>query len=90
MTNIQRQKLNFNEFKPVYGNASLVNNEKAVFNIKGNDFGLVALIYFSQITCYLIWFGKHKDYNKINVKTRLYIQIPAYSKKVKSKTFFNL
>ncbi|MFO0468824.1 MAG: type II toxin-antitoxin system HigB family toxin [Bacteroidota bacterium] len=90
MTNIQRQKLNFNELKPVYGNASIVNNEKVVYNIKGNDFRLVALINFSQIACYFIWFVKHKEYIKINVKTRLYIQIPAYSKKVKSKTFFNL
>ena len=90
MTNIQRQKLNFNELKPVYGNASIVNDEKVVYNIKGSDFRLVALINFSQIACYLIWFVKHKEYNKINVKTRLYIQIPAYSKKVKSKTFFNL
>ena len=29
---------NFNELKRVYGNASIVNDERVVFNIKGNDF----------------------------------------------------
>lgn len=60
---------NFNELKKVYGNASIVNNNRVVFNIKGNDFRLVVSINFQQQTCYLIWFGTHNEYNKINVET---------------------
>ena len=60
---------NFNELKRVYGNASIVNNERVVFNIKGNDFRLVVSINFSQTACYVIWFGTHTDYDKINVET---------------------
>lgn len=60
---------NFNELKKVYGNASIVNNNRVVFNIKGNDFRLVVSINFLQTACYLIWFGTHADYNKINVAT---------------------
>ena len=60
---------NFNELKSVYGNASIINNERVVFNIKGNDFRLVISINFSQTACYIIWFGPHKDYDKINVET---------------------
>lgn len=60
---------NFNELKSVYGNASIINNERVVFNIKGNDFRLVVSINFSQTACYVIWFGPHKDYDKINVET---------------------
>jgi mRNA interferase HigB len=60
---------NFNELKRVYGNASLVNNERVVFNIKGNDFRLVVSINFLQTACYVIWFGTHKEYDKINVET---------------------
>jgi len=37
---------NFNELKTVYGNASLVNNQRVVFNIKGNDYRLVVSINF--------------------------------------------
>ena len=60
---------NFNELKSVYGNASIVNNDRVVFNIKGNDFRLVVSINFVQTACYVIWFGTHKEYDKINVET---------------------
>ena len=60
---------NFNELKKVYGNASVVNNERVVFNIKGNDFRLVVSINFLQTACYVIWFGTHKEYDNINVET---------------------
>jgi mRNA interferase HigB len=60
---------NFNELKSVYKSASIVNNKRVVFNIKGNDFRLVVSINFSQNTCYVIWFGTHKEYDKINVET---------------------
>jgi mRNA interferase HigB len=60
---------NFNELKRVYGNASIVNHERVVFNIKGNDFRLVVSINFSQTACYVIWFGTHKEYDNINIET---------------------
>jgi mRNA interferase HigB len=60
---------NFNELKRVYGNASIVNNERVVFNIKGNDFRLVVAINFLQTASYVIWFGTHKEYDRINVET---------------------
>lgn len=59
---------NFNELKKVYGNASVVNNNRVVFNIKGNDFRLVVSVNFTQAACYVIWFGTHKEYDKINVE----------------------
>jgi mRNA interferase HigB len=59
----------FNELKSVYRNASVVNNNRVVFNIKGNDFRLVVSINFLQTACYVIWFGTHKEYDKINVET---------------------
>ena len=60
---------NFNELKKVYGNASIVNSNRVVFNIKGNDFRLVVSINFLQSACYVIWFGMHKEYDTINVET---------------------
>ena len=65
---------NFNELKSVYGNASIINNERVVFNIKGNDFRLVISINFLQTACYVIWFGPHKDYDKLMSKQLLLIQ----------------
>jgi mRNA interferase HigB len=60
---------NFNELKNIYGNASVLNNNRVVFNIKGNDFRLVVSLNFLQQNCYIIWFGTHKEYDKINVET---------------------
>jgi mRNA interferase HigB len=59
----------FNELKKIYGNASIINNNRVVFNIKGNDFRLVVSINFIQSAAYVIWFGTHKEYDKIDVKT---------------------
>jgi len=58
---------NFNELKSVYGNASIVANNRVIFNLKGNDFRLVASVNFRQLAAYVIWFGTHKEYDKIDV-----------------------
>jgi mRNA interferase HigB len=60
---------NFNELKAVCGNASIVSNNRLVFNIKGNDFRLVVSVNFRQTAAYIIWFGTHAEYDKINVET---------------------
>ncbi len=65
---------NFNELKEVYGNASIVNNQRVIFNIKGNDFRLLVSINFRRKILYTIWFGTHKEYDKIDVETIQYIE----------------
>ncbi|TAM93701.1 MAG: type II toxin-antitoxin system HigB family toxin [Chitinophagaceae bacterium] len=63
---------NFNELNAMYGNASIVNNQRVVFNIKVNEYGLVVSINFRREACYTIWFGTHKAYEKIDVATIKY------------------
>jgi len=63
---------NFNELKEMFGNASIVNSQRVVFNIKGNDFRLIVSINFRSKACYTIWFGTHKEYDKINAATIKY------------------
>jgi len=58
---------NFNALKTVYGKASLVGQNRVIFNIKGNDFRLIISINFRQHAAYIIWFGTHDEYNKIDV-----------------------
>jgi mRNA interferase HigB len=58
---------NFNELKETYGNASIVANNRVVFNIKGNSFRLVIAINFQKQAAYVIWFGIHAEYDKIDV-----------------------
>ncbi len=59
----------FNNIKSVYRNASIVGNGRVIFNIKGNDFRLIVSINFLQKACYVIWFGTHKEYYKIDAAT---------------------
>ncbi len=60
---------NFNAIKAVYRNASVVGNNRVIFNIKGNDYRLVVSVNFIQQACYVIWFGTHEEYDKIDVET---------------------
>lgn len=69
---LKQQFDNFNDLKTVYGNASIVNDQRVVFNIKGNEYRLVVSINFRRKACYTIWFDTHKEYDKINVSTIQY------------------
>jgi mRNA interferase HigB len=58
-----------NDVKKTYGNASIVANNRVVFNIKGNDFRLVTEIDYAYELIFFIWIGTHKEYDKIDVTT---------------------
>jgi mRNA interferase HigB len=60
---------NFNELKKVYGNASLVSDDRVVFNIMGNKYRLVVRIVFGFKAIQVKWFGTHAEYDKIDVTT---------------------
>jgi mRNA interferase HigB len=60
---------NFNELKKVYGNASLVGDDRVVFNIMGNKYRLIVRIVFDFKAIQIKWFGTHVEYDKINVTT---------------------
>jgi mRNA interferase HigB len=58
---------NFNELKKVYGNLSLVGDDRVVFNIMGNKYRLVVRIAFEFKAIQIKWFGTHAEYDKIDV-----------------------
>ncbi len=58
-----------NEVKKTYGNASIVANNRVVFNIKGNAYRLVTEIDYDYQFVFIVWIGTHKEYNKIDVTT---------------------
>ncbi len=60
---------NTNELKSKYGNASIINSKRAVFNIKGNDYRLIVDIEYKLKIVFVVWFGTHIKYDKINAKT---------------------
>jgi mRNA interferase HigB len=56
------------EVKRLYRTASVVTAERVVFNIKGNDYRLVAAIDFEKGIVWIKWIGSHADYDRIDVK----------------------
>ena len=59
----------FQELKAKYGNASLVDDNRIIFNIAGNHFRLVVRIGFKHKAVQIKWFGTHAEYDKIDVST---------------------
>ena len=57
-----------NEIKLKFGNASIISSKRIVFNIKGNDFRLIVDIEYKLKIVFIVWFGTHKDYDKIDAK----------------------
>ncbi|TKG91630.1 type II toxin-antitoxin system HigB family toxin [Puteibacter caeruleilacunae] len=59
---------NANELKAEYRNASIIGDKRVVFNIKGNDFRLIVDIEYRMKIVFIVWFGTHVEYDKIDVK----------------------
>lgn len=59
---------NFNELKRAYGTASMVGDDRVVFNIMGNKYRLVVRIVFDFKVIQVKWFGTHAEYDKIDVR----------------------
>jgi mRNA interferase HigB len=57
---------NFNELKRDYPTASIVGNNRVVFNIKGNAFRLIIKFEFKMNAVFIRFFGTHKEYDNIN------------------------
>ncbi|MBM3648489.1 MAG: type II toxin-antitoxin system HigB family toxin [Alphaproteobacteria bacterium] len=56
------------DVKRRYATASIVSAGRVVFNIKGNDYRLVASVDFERGIVWIKWIGSHKDYDRIDVK----------------------
>ena len=58
--------------KELYRNASVVSADRVVFNIKGNDYRLVAAVDFEKHIVWVKWIGTHAEYDDIDVRTVAY------------------
>jgi mRNA interferase HigB len=55
--------------KRVYANASVVGENRVVFNIGGNKYRLVAAMNYPFRICYIRFVGTHQAYDRVNVET---------------------
>ena len=60
---------NLNDIKKSFNTVDYVGNERYVFNIKGNKYRLVAMIFFDIRTVFIRFVGTHAEYDKIDCST---------------------
>jgi mRNA interferase HigB len=60
---------NFNEMKNTFNRVNAVGNDRYVFNIKGNDYRLIALIIFRTRTLFILFIETHKEYDKVDASS---------------------
>ena len=54
----------FADIKETFNTVDSVGNKRFVFNIKGNDYRLVAIVLFNIKMVYIRFIGAHKEYDK--------------------------
>ena len=61
--------INPNAVKGTYGNASIIANDRVVFNIAGNKYRLVAALDYRRGLLFVKFVGTHQQYDAINAAT---------------------
>ncbi len=57
------------DIKAAHRNASFLANNRVVFNIKGNDFRLVAAVHYNRGMMFVRFVGTHAEYDRIDAAT---------------------
>ena len=57
------------DIKTQYGSASIVGDNRVVFNIAGNKYRLVVQFHYNAGIGYVRFVGTHKEYDQIDVET---------------------
>jgi mRNA interferase HigB len=57
------------DIKDQYGSASIIGNNRVVFNIKGNDYRLIVAVAYEYGAVYVKFLGTHQQYDKVDAAT---------------------
>ena len=57
------------DIKASYPKASILKSSRVVFNIKGNDYRLVAAVQYRAGVLAIRFFGTHAEYDRIDAET---------------------
>ncbi|MBL1212409.1 MAG: type II toxin-antitoxin system HigB family toxin [Ignavibacteriae bacterium] len=55
--------------KKTYANASIIGDNRVVFNIKGNDYRLIVKFNYERQWAFIRFIGTHAEYDKINAES---------------------
>ena len=56
------------EIKAAFGTASIVGNNRVVFNVSGNKYRLIVRVNYAYRVIYIRFIGTHAQYDRINVE----------------------
>jgi mRNA interferase HigB len=59
----------FTDIKKDFNHVDFVGNDRFVFNIKGNNYRLVVMLFFDIRTVFIRFIGTHAEYDKIDCST---------------------
>lgn len=54
------------DIKAAHRNASFLENNRVVFNIKGNDFRLIVAVHYNREMMFVRFIGTHADYDALD------------------------
>ena len=57
------------DVKKAHPKASILEGSRAVFNIKGNDYRLIAIVQYAHGVLMIRFFGSHEDYDKVDAES---------------------
>ena len=57
------------DVKQTFGSASIIDANRVVFNIKGNDYRLITHLDYLFGMVFILWVGSHTDYDKVDART---------------------
>jgi mRNA interferase HigB len=60
------------DVKRAFANASILDSERIVFNINGNNYRLIVAIDYQRQIVFVKWLGSHRGYDKIDARTVQY------------------
>jgi mRNA interferase HigB len=60
---------NINELKSEYPSASILKDNRIVYNIKGNNYRLIVKFNFEFQICWIRFIGTHAEYDKIDANS---------------------
>ena len=60
--------VNPNQIKEDYPSASILKDNRIVFNIKGNNYRLIIKINYEYQMIWIRFIGRHKEYDNIDAK----------------------
>jgi mRNA interferase HigB len=57
------------DIRSTYANASILSNNRVVFNIRGNTYRLIVTINYGYGMVYVRFIGTHAEYDKVDAET---------------------